>query len=144
MRSIRSWIPAVAALACCGLATPPGVAAQQAGPSLAVAEAVLTTGVQDRQPVDTVSAVPADVGRVFLWTRITGAQGEADVVHAWYRGDEEMARVPVRVASPDWRTWTSKQILPHWTGSWRVEVQGPGGEVLETVSFQVQGGGGVR
>ena len=145
MRSIQRWIPAVVAVAYFALGGPPEAAAQQqSGSSLSVAEAVVTTAVQDRQPAEEVSSVPADVGRVFLWTRITGAEGEVDVVHVWYHGDEEMARVPVRVASPDWRTWTSKRILPHWTGAWRVEVQGPGGQVLETVSFQVQEGGAGR
>lgn len=105
---------------------------------LDVAEAVVTTGVQDRTPSDTLSSVPADIGRVYLWTRVTGAEGETEVVHVWYHGDEERARVPLRVASPDWRTWSSKQIVPSWTGEWRVEVVGPAGDVLETAAFTVR------
>lgn len=115
-------------------------AQQAAGDTAAldVADAVVTTAVDDRQPADTLSTVPADVGRVFLWTRVTGAEGETRVAHVWHHGGEERARVELRVASPDWRTWSSKRILPSWTGAWRVEVTGPGGEVLETVSFTVE------
>lgn len=110
----------------------------EAARELAVDAAVVTTAVTDRRPADTLSTVEADVGQVYLWTRITGAEGETEVVHVWYRGDEEMARVPLRVASPSWRTWSSKNILPAWTGRWRVEVEGPDGSVLETVSFTVE------
>lgn len=139
MRRIPASLATLSALAVFALASPSDAAAQAEAGSLSVAEAVVTTGVQERQPVDEVSTVSADVGRVFLWTRVTGAQGEVEVAHVWYHGDQEMARVPVRVASPNWRTWTSKEILPHWTGSWRVEVEGPGGQVLHSASFQVQG-----
>ncbi len=107
------------------------------GPGLACEEAVLTTGVQDRQPVDEVQSVPADVGRVYLWTRITGAEMETGIEHVWYRGDEEMARVPLTVASTNWRTYSSKNIEPSWTGSWRVDVVAPDGTVLESISFTV-------
>lgn len=107
------------------------------GPGLACEEAVLTTGVQDRQPVDEVQSVPADVGRVYLWTRVTGAEMETGVEHVWYRGDEEMARVPLTVGGSNWRTWSSKNIEPSWTGDWRVDVVDPEGQVLESVSFTV-------
>lgn len=112
-------------------------ATQEAG-GLSVAGMVVTTAVRDRMPADTLSTVPADVGRVLLWTRVTGGSAGASVEHAWYRGDQEMARVPLEVGGSDWRTWSSKRILPSWTGRWRVEVRGPGGEVLETTSFTVE------
>ncbi|NIP59574.1 MAG: DUF2914 domain-containing protein [Gemmatimonadetes bacterium] len=141
MSRIPASLAMILGLAALSLTSPSDATAQAQAGSLSVAEAVVTTGVEERQPVDEVSTVSADVGRVFLWTRVTGAQGEVDVAHVWYHGDQEIARVPLRVASPNWRTWTSKEILPHWTGSWRVEVEGPGGQVLHTASFQVQGGG---
>lgn len=119
-------------------------AVAQDGSSLDVTDAVLTTGVEDRQPVDTISTVPADVGQVYLWTHLTGGRGELAVAHVWYHRDQEMARVPVRIMGPSWRTWTSKRILPEWTGSWRVDVAGPDDAVLETVTFQVVEGGGGR
>jgi len=112
-------------------------AAPAAGAQLAVAEAVITTGVQDRQPVDNVTTVPTDVGTVYCWTRITGAEGEIQLEHVWYKGDVEMARVSLRVAGSNWRTWTSKNIEPIWTGDWHVDIVGPDGTVLDSVSFTV-------
>lgn len=106
-------------------------------PALVVESAVITSNVMDRQPADTLTTVGADAGQVYCWTRIMGAAGEVQVTHVWYRGDEEVARIPLRVASPNWRTWSSKKLEPSWTGEWRVEVVGPNSDVLETVSFTV-------
>lgn len=112
-------------------------AAPAGGAQLAVAEAVITTGVQDRQPVDNLTTVPTDVGTVYCWTRITGAEGEIQLEHVWYKGDVEMARVSLRVAGSNWRTWSSKNIEQIWTGDWRVDIVGPDGTVLDSVSFTV-------
>ena len=116
-------------------------AADRAG-GVSVAGAVVTTSVEDHMPVDTLSTVPADVGRAFLWTRITGAADSTTVVHVWYRGEEEEARVDLPVHGSDWRTYSTKRILPSWTGPWRVEVRDVDGQVLETVSFTVGSAGG--
>ena len=118
-----------------------GVASVAARPEMgqgsepAVAEAVLTTDVVDRQPIDSLATAGPDVARVYLWTRIVGVDGEAEIEHVWYRGDEEMARIPLRVAGPNWRTWSSKNIEPSWTGAWRVDIVGPDGTVLDSVEF---------
>jgi hypothetical protein len=132
-------VPLLAALS---LAAPTAAGAQQEmqemAPAIAVEEAVITTDVQDRQPLDNLSTVAADVGQVYCWTRITGVQDETDIEHVWFRAGEEMARVSLRVAGPNWRTWSSKTILPEWTGEWRVDVVGPDGTVLRSVDFTVR------
>lgn len=115
-------------------------ASQAAGPS--VEGAILATGVRDHLPADTLSTVPADVGRVFLWTRITGARDSTSVSHVWFRGEEEVARVELPVRSPDWRTYSTKRILPSWTGPWRVEIRGAAGQLLQTVNFAVRAAAG--
>jgi hypothetical protein len=112
-------------------------AQQQMAAGLQVAEAVITTAVVDRQPTDTLTTVPNDIGTVFCWMRITGAEGEIQVEHVWYKDDTEVARVPLRVAGSNWRSWSSKNIDPMWTGSWRVDIVGPDGTVLQSLSFTV-------
>ncbi len=120
------------------LAIATAVAAQeQMAAQLDVAESAISTQVADRQPVDNVTSVPADVGRVYCWTRVVGAQAEVEVVHVWYHNDMEMARVPLRVGSDNWRTWSSKNIEPSWTGQWRVDVEAADGTVIESISFTV-------
>ncbi|HKK27441.1 MAG TPA: hypothetical protein VKB18_05135, partial [Gemmatimonadota bacterium] len=113
LRTTRAAIPA-GALALAAAVVPPAPAAaqadttggagstpqaaQQPASAVQVAAAALTTGIRDHMPVDSLSSVPSDVGRVFLWTRITGAQDSTVVAHVWYRGDEQAASVqlPVR------------------------------------------------
>ncbi len=112
-------------------------AQQQMTAGLEVAEAVITTAVVDRQPADNLTTVAKDVGTVFCWMRITGAEGEIQAEHVWYKDDTEVARVPLRIAGTNWRSWSSKNIDPMWTGSWRVDIVGPDGAVLQSVSFTV-------
>ena len=106
-------------------------------PELDVAEIVITSQVTDRMPVDSMMQVGGHEGTVYCWTRIVGAEGETYVEHVWYRTDQEMARVQLNVAGPNWRTWSSKRIEPAWAGDWRVDVVGPDGTVLESISFAV-------
>jgi hypothetical protein len=112
------------------------VGAQQQA-ELAVAEIVITSTVMDRQPGESLDKVDSNVGRLYCWMRVTGADGEITIEHVWYKDDVEMARVPLNVAGTNWRTWSSKNIEETWTGSWRVDVVGPDGTVLESASFTV-------
>jgi hypothetical protein len=111
---------------------------QMAQEGLAVAEAVITGSVMDRQPGASLDTVAADMGQVYCWSRITGAQEETTIEHVWYKGDVEMARVQLTVAGSNWRTWSSKNIEPIWTGAWHVDIVGPDGTVLDTVNFTVE------
>lgn len=105
---------------------------------LSVAQGVITTQVVDRAPVDAVETYPASVGKLYCFTRIVGAAEPTTITQVWYRGDREMARVELPVRSSDWRTWSSKRILPSWSGDWRVEVLDAAGKVLQTIPFTLQ------
>jgi len=114
------------------LAAPPLSAA-----ALQVAEGVVTTAVSERAPVDAIETYPASVGRLFCFTRLTGAAVETSVLHVWYRGEEEVARIELPIRSTDWRTWSAKTILPEWRGEWRVEVLDAGGRLLQAIPFSL-------
>jgi hypothetical protein len=129
---LRKVAPVCAALL---LAVAVVVAAGQQ--ALEVADIVITDQVMDREPGEHMTSVPADVGKVYCWMRITGADGETTIEHVWYKGDVEMARVPLTIAGSNWRTWSSKNIENIWTGDWRVDVVGPDGTVIRSVSFTV-------
>ena len=106
--------------------------------SLKVAEAVLATSVENLTPKGVSDRFPADVGRVFAFTRIQGARGETFVKHLWYHEDRLMAEVELAVRSPNWRTYSSKRITPHMKGNWRVDITDPEGTVLESLTFVVE------
>ncbi len=104
-----------------------------------VAEGVITTQIVERAPIDAVQTYPGSVEKLYCFTRLVGATEDTAVTHVWYYSDREMSRVSLPVRSSDWRTWSSKKILPGWTGDWRVEVLGPDGEVLMILPFTLTG-----
>lgn len=81
---------------------------------------------------------PAGVERIFCRMKIVGIEAPATVTHAWYRDGKTMAEVGLNVGSSHWRTWSSKRLLPDWTGFWEVKVLDQEGKVLASSSFEVQ------
>ena len=114
------------------------VSAPVSAAGLTVSEGVITTQVVDRAPVDAVEVFPASVGKLYCFTRVVGADEATTVTHVWYRGETEVARIQLPVKSADWRTWSSKTILPGWSGAWRVEVRDAENGLLQTIPFTLQ------
>ncbi|WP_303723030.1 DUF2914 domain-containing protein [Malonomonas rubra] len=103
-----------------------------------VADAVITTGIENQMPVDKVEVYPADYGKLFCFTRIVGADQDTSVTHVWYYQDNELARVNLPIGSADWRTYSSKRFLPQWAGQWKVVVFSEDGRELKTISFALE------
>lgn len=113
-----------------------GVLASFAGPVAAQGvEAEVATAVVDRMPEGSGMSFPADVGELFVWSRVTDAEGTS-IQHVWMHGDNEWP-VTLAIGGSPWRTWSSKAIPPEWTGEWTVEIRAEDGTVLETLSFTV-------
>lgn len=121
-------------------AEPAAAAPAKAGPKAggaAVADAKLGTGVVDREPQGVAESFKADVGKVYCWTKVTGAEG-TEITHAWYKGEERMAEVKLSVKYPSTRTWSAKTIPADGTGDWRVDVIAADGTVLKSLPFKVE------
>ena len=110
---------------------------QEAVP-LKVVDAVICKDVIDRTPVDIGSSFRASVGKLYCFTKITGAQEPTSIAHAWYFGNMQCAWVTLKVDSANWRTYSSKVIQPHQVGLWHVDVLGPDGELLQTLEFEIK------
>ena len=100
-------------------------------------EAVLCSGVENRQPIDTMTTFAPEVGKIYLWTRVSDVVEPTTIRHAWLYNGQEMADVELAVASSPWRTYSCKSILPEWVGSWEVKVVAADGNVLQTIPFVV-------
>ena len=139
---MRRFLPASLAVVLIALAAP--AAAQEEAPPPAadveVTQAVVATGVQDREPVGADSTFTADVGTLYFYTVFEGDFGSMPVEHVWLHEGEEIARVPLTVEGPRWRTWSSKEILPAWTGAWTVQVVDADGMEHAAVDFTVTEG----
>ncbi len=105
--------------------------------SLEVQDVAVGTNVFDRVPAGISSNFDPSVGKLYAFTRIVGADGDTRVYHKRYHGEVLVADVPLRVGSGDWRTWSSKNVQPNWTGDWRVVVVSEDGSVLGMVKFAV-------
>src|SRR5437016_14374807 len=124
-----AMIAAAALLLGRGLAAqdPPKAAAPAPAPapaaataSVTVVEAVVAKSVLDRQPQDTGSAFPADVGQLICWTKVEGAGGSS-THHVWFHGDTQVGDVELQVGGSPWRTWSRTAVRRDWTGAWHVE-----------------------
>jgi hypothetical protein len=110
------------------------------GAGLKIEEGVITTQIVERSPADAVQTYPATIGKLYCFIHVTGAEEDTSITQVWYLGDKEMARVSLPVRSSDWRTWSSKTILPQWSGDWRVEVLDAEGNLLQTIPFTLTAG----
>lgn len=106
--------------------------------ALTVSEAVITTMVSERAPIDTVDVYPAQTGKLYCFTKIEGAVGDTSIDHVWLYQGKEMARITLAVRSAKWRTYSSKNIVPEWKGEWQVQIVDASGNELTAVSFRVE------
>ncbi len=105
---------------------------------ITVSQAVVCQEIVDRMPVGFGDVIPVGTERVFCFTRIDGAQGETEITHNWYYKGALKASVVLPVRTSEWRTWSSKTLLPEWTGDWMVEVLSKDGTPLESLIFFIQ------
>ena len=104
---------------------------------LQVEVAAICKDVIDRAPEGAGTSFPASVGKLFCFTKITGAVNPTHVTHVWFFDGTERARVELAVNSSSWRTYSSKFIENQEVGAWRVEVVDSAGKVLQTLNFEV-------
>ena len=108
---------------------------QEATPSdVHLAEAVVCQDVIDRAPVGSGDVFAKEVPKVYCFTRVVGAEG-TQLTHNWYYQGSLKASVKLNVRSSDYRTWSSKTMLPEWTGEWMVEILSADGKPLESIIF---------
>lgn len=105
--------------------------------NLSISKFVFCERVDSLNPVNVDTVFYNTIGKVCCFTQVKGAQDTTQISHLWYYNNEEMARVSLPVHSMSWRTWSSKQILPKWTGLWRVDIVNAAGNVIDSKSFTI-------
>ena len=104
---------------------------------LKVQEFAFCEKVEEREPVSTGEEFSSDIGRVYLWTSIYGAEQPTTIKHIWYYENNKMNEVPLSIKYKRTRTWSYKNIMPEWTGDWHVDVVDEKGNVLKKLSFKI-------
>lgn len=103
-----------------------------------VSRAAFTIGVQDREPVIMVDSIDSSAyDSISFFTELSELTGQ-NVTHQWTYNDKVMFEKTFQVRGPRWRVWTSKTLIPSWTGSWTVNVLDEDRTVLASASFDYQ------
>jgi hypothetical protein len=97
-------------------------------PTNHIIRAVFTTAVEAREPVGKVESLTTESGQVCFFTEIVGLEGHT-VTHRWSYGGKVLAEVPFAIKGPRWRVYSSKKLIPAWSGRLMVEVVDDEGKV---------------
>ena len=106
--------------------------------NLEVNEILLGTGLENREVTGVDTTFSADVGKIYCWTKITGATSETQIAHHWFFEDKEVVKIDITVKYPSYRCWSIKTIYPEMKGNWKVEVKDSEGKLLSSISFTVK------
>lgn len=100
-----------------------------------VSRAMFTIGVQDHEPVINVASINSgSYTSISFFTELNELSGH-NVTHQWTFNDQVMFEKTFEVRGPRWRVWTSKTLIPSWTGAWTVNVLDDDRTVLTTKTF---------
>ena len=110
----------------------------QEAPEVSVEDVQICTSVQDRTPVGVDTSFSADVEKLYCFTKVISNQDEGSIFHVWLYNDRVMARVQLSTKAKVYRTWSSKRILPSWTGKWRVDIESANGNLLGSKEFEIK------
>ena len=103
-----------------------------------ISRALFTIGIDNREPVIMIDSISADsYNSISFFTELNGMSGET-VTHQWMFDDKVMFEKSFEVGADRWRVWTSKTLLPDWTGTWTVKVLNEDGSLLERKTFEYQ------
>jgi len=103
-----------------------------------VSRAMFTIGVDNREPIIMVDSIDSSsYDSISFFTELKELSGH-NITHQWTFNDEVMFEKTFEVKGPRWRVWTSKTLIPSWTGSWTVNVLDDDRTVLASQSFEYQ------
>ena len=103
-----------------------------------ISRALFTTGIDNREPVGIVDNIDSTSDNsISFFTEITNMSGQT-ITHQWTHMDKIMFEKTFEVKAERWRVWTSKTLIPNWTGTWTVNVLDAERELLTSKSFEYQ------
>lgn len=103
-----------------------------------VTRAMFTIGIDNHEPVIMVDSIDSgSYTSISFFTELQGLTSH-NVTHQWTFNDQVMFEKTFEVKGPRWRVWTSKTLIPSWTGSWTVNVLDDDRSVLASKSFEYQ------
>ena len=103
-----------------------------------VSRSMFTIGIDNREPVIMVDSIDSSsYSSISFFTELNDLNGQY-VTHQWTFNDRVMFEKTFEVKGERWRVWTSKTLIPAWTGQWTVNVLDGDRTVLASNSFEYQ------
>ena len=103
-----------------------------------VTRSMFTIGIDNREPVIMVDSIDSgSYTSISFFTELNSFSGQ-NVTHQWTYNDKVMFEKTFEVKGERWRVWTSKTLIPSWTGSWTVNVLDNDRSVLTSNTFEYQ------
>jgi hypothetical protein len=100
-----------------------------------VARAIFTSKIIDREPANDLAEMSNASDRIYFYTDLRNLEDKI-VTHRWEYNDAIVAEVKFKVGDgPRWRVYSSKNLLPEWTGVWTVIVTDENERTLNTSVF---------
>jgi hypothetical protein len=126
--------PAAAAPAATPAATPAPVAPKKAG---SVARAQFTRAIRDREPTDNITALDTTEKNVYFFTELKDFDGQT-VTHRWEWNGKPVHELAFNVGGVRWRVYSSVNLIPERTGTWKVTVVDSSGGTLSAATFNYE------
>ncbi len=106
--------------------------------ALAIARAVVGTGVENSEPAGAAETFPASTEKVYCFIEATNIPKDTEVTVVWSQAGKELStfNLPLKMGSR-WRTFAYKN-LNGMKGDWKVEIKDANGKLLKDVTFKVE------
>ncbi|MEE8540435.1 MAG: DUF2914 domain-containing protein [Desulfobacterales bacterium] len=96
------------------------------------------TAIENKNPFGVADVFVNTTERIYCYTTLEGAAEPVMVWHLWYHNDQAKASIRLGIKGSHWRTWSSKKIIPGWSGKWRVDVVKADGTILGSKKFIIK------
>jgi len=113
-------------------------ARSQATNNIRVIRGVAAGGVINKNPEGLSDSFQWSMEKVYIWTMIECEQPPSSIRHTYYFKGQKVNDVELEIKSPQWRTWSYKNLLDkRYIGQWRVDITSDEGELLQSIFFEV-------
>ncbi len=94
--------------------------------------------VKNREPIGVAEVFPNTVKKLYCWTKVITTNPPTFILHEWCYNGKKMASVKLDIKYSTFRTWSSKRILPNWTGKWKCVVKDENGKEIAQKGFTIK------
>jgi len=100
-----------------------------------VARAVVTTAMENREPVNRVLILENTTPKIFFFSDLRHMEGEK-ITHRWEYEGKVVMRKTFEINGPRWRVFSTKEMEPDKLGNWTVVITDQHECPLKAVIFQ--------